>query len=88
MENTISDFIIYMEQVKKASGSTVVSYQRDLKKLFAFLQAKGIKHLADITSATLNSYVFFSGKRRVFNCDNIEKHCIHEGVFPLCIQSS
>lgn len=59
MENTISDFIIYMEQVKKASGSTVVSYQRDLKKLFAFLQAKGIKHLADITSATLNSYVFF-----------------------------
>ena len=59
MESTISNFTTYLTQVKKASNSTIVSYQRDLKKLFLFLNSKGIEDLNDVTPTSLNSYVLF-----------------------------
>ena len=59
MESTISNFTTYLTQVKKASNSTIVSYQRDLKKLFLFLNSKGIENLNDVTPTSLNSYVLF-----------------------------
>lgn len=59
MESTIPNFVTYLEQVKNASYSTVMSYQRDLKKLFTFLESKGITNLEDVTSTSLNSYVLF-----------------------------
>lgn len=59
MESTIPNFVTYLEQVKNASNSTVMSYQRDLKKLFTFLHSKGIESLTDVTSTSLNSYVLF-----------------------------
>lgn len=62
MESTIPNFVAYLEQVKNASNSTVMSYQRDLKKLFTFLESKGITNLADVTSTSLNSYILFLEK--------------------------
>ena len=59
MESTIPNFITYLEEVKNASASTVMSYQRDLKKMFTFLHSKGIERLTDVTSTSLNSYVLF-----------------------------
>ncbi len=55
MESTIPNFITYLEEVKNASASTVMSYQRDLKKMFTFLHSKGIERLTDVTSTSLNS---------------------------------
>ena len=62
MESTIPNFIMYLAQVKNASQSTIMSYQRDLKKLFAFLRSKGIEDIHDVTSTSLNSYVLFLEK--------------------------
>ena len=73
MESTIIDFVTYLEQVKEASESTVMSYQRDLKKLFAFLRSKGIEKLTDVTSTSLNSYVLFL-EREGFSTATVSRH--------------
>lgn len=73
MESTITDFIKYLEQMKGASKSTVMSYQRDLKKLFAFLRSKGIGQLTDVTSTSLNSYVLFL-EREGFSAATVSRH--------------
>lgn len=62
MESKIQDFITYLTQVKNASHSTVMAYQRDLKKLFSFLNSRGIVELHEITSTSLNSYILFLEK--------------------------
>lgn len=59
MEKRIPDFIEYLEKVKNASGSTIESYQRDLKRLVVFLRGKGVEELEDVTPTMLNSYILF-----------------------------
>ena len=49
----------YLMQVKNASKSTMSSYERDLKRLAAFLAAKGIHAPEDVTATSLNSYILF-----------------------------
>ena len=49
MEKQIPGFITYLMQVKNASKSTMSSYERDLKRLAAFLAAKGIHAPEDVT---------------------------------------
>lgn len=56
-QQDMKQFVNYMEEEKNASNSTVLSYQRDLKKLFLYLDEKGIRRIDDITSTNLNSYV-------------------------------
>lgn len=56
-QQDMKQFVNYMEEEKNASNSTVLSYQRDLKKLFLYLDEKGIRKIDDITSTSLNSYV-------------------------------
>lgn len=57
MQENMQRFVIYLEQEKNASNSTVMSYQRDLKKLFHFLEKRGVEDVQDITSTNLNSYI-------------------------------
>lgn len=57
IQQNMNRFVIYLEKEKNASNSTVMSYQRDLKKLFSFLGAKGVESVHDITSTSLNSYI-------------------------------
>lgn len=57
MERDMVQFIAYLEQEKNASNSTIMSYRRDLKKLFCFLEQKGVGSVEEITSTNLNSYV-------------------------------
>ncbi len=59
MEKLIPDFITYLLQVKNASKSTLSSYERDLKRLTAFLDSKGIKRPDEVTATALNSYILF-----------------------------
>lgn len=73
MESTILDFATYLAQVKNASNSTIMSYQRDLKKLFAYLKSKGIEKLEDISSTTLNSYVLFL-EREGFSTSTVSRN--------------
>ncbi|SCG89120.1 Tyrosine recombinase XerD [uncultured Clostridium sp.] len=59
MEKQIPRFMTYLMQVKNASKSTMSSYERDLKRLAAFLAAKGIHAPEDVTATSLNSYILF-----------------------------
>ncbi len=57
MDQAINDYISYLHNVKKASINTEQSYQRDLKKLAAYLADKGIKDIKDVNDKVLHQYV-------------------------------
>lgn len=62
MEDDIKVFIEYLENEKKASKNTQVSYQRDLMQLSAYLAGKGIYDTGKVTKTALNSYVLYLEK--------------------------
>lgn len=57
MEQAIIDFITYLHNVKKASVNTEQSYQRDLKKLVAYLNANGVNDLSAVNERILKAYI-------------------------------
>lgn len=57
MQREIDSFISYLHNVKKTSNNTELSYQRDLKKLRAYLEEQGIKDVHAITERVLSDYV-------------------------------
>lgn len=59
MTAEIEAFIDYLEQVKKASVNTVVSYRRDLMQLQEYLGQQGITDVSKVTKTSLNSYVLY-----------------------------
>ena len=62
MTADIKYFIGYLENEKKASKNTVISYQRDLVQLAAYLEAKGITEAEKVTKTSLNSYILYLEK--------------------------
>ena len=56
-------FIDYLKETKNASASTVSSYQRDLRKLDAYLNEHGIEDVQNVTATNLNSYVLYLEKQ-------------------------
>ena len=59
MQTAIEEFIQYLENIKKASRNTVLSYRRDLLQLAAYLESQGITEPAKVTRTSLNSYVLY-----------------------------
>lgn len=57
IQQDMNRFARYLEEEKNASNSTVMSYQRDLKKLFQYLCDRGVENVQDITATSLNSYI-------------------------------
>ncbi|MCR5507732.1 MAG: site-specific tyrosine recombinase XerD [Lachnospiraceae bacterium] len=57
MEQAISEFITYLHNVKKASLNTEQSYQRDLKKLAAYLNGSGISDVSAVNEKQLRTYI-------------------------------
>lgn len=57
MDDEIRGFIKYLEEVKKSSRNTVMSYQSDLTKMMVYVNGQGISSLEDISATILNSYV-------------------------------
>lgn len=62
MYDEIEKFIQYLKEVKKTSENTVVSYQRDLKKMIGYFMERGIFQIDQITATGLNSYILFLEK--------------------------
>ena len=62
MTADIKYFIEYLENEKKASKNTVISYQRDLVQLAAYLETKGITEAEKVTKTSLNSYILYLEK--------------------------
>ncbi len=59
MQTAIEEYIHYLENIKKASRNTVLSYRRDLLQLAAYLEGQGITEPAKVTRTSLNSYVLY-----------------------------
>ena len=59
MELEIQQFILYLENVKKTSTNTRLSYERDLHKLRTFLSQQSIEEVKAITITNLNSYILY-----------------------------
>lgn len=64
MEKAIDSFIVYLQQVKKTSKNTEMSYRRDLKKLQLFLEEHGVFDVQKITETNLNSYILYLEKNQ------------------------
>ncbi len=57
MEQYISEFLTYLQEVKHATKNTSQAYQNDLKKLQAFLEKQEVSSVSKISETNLNSYV-------------------------------
>ena len=57
MEREIREFISYLHNAKRTSYNTEVSYQRDLKKMAAFLEEKGIREFGLVKGEDLSDYL-------------------------------
>lgn len=64
MELEIQQFIFYLENVKKTSENTRVSYERDLHKLKHFLNKQSVEHIDAVTTTNLNSYILYLEKEK------------------------
>lgn len=64
MERDIREFITYLHNTKKTSHNTEVSYQRDLKKMEAFLNERGIREVTDIREMDLEGYLDYMGREQ------------------------
>ncbi len=62
METYIVGFVNYLQDVKKSSKNTILSYQRDLNKFFAYLEDMKIKDIKKVNNTSLNSYVLLMEK--------------------------
>ncbi len=65
MESFVELYIQYLQNVKKMSANTVVSYKRDLNKLIKFLKEHMINDWNMITFIDINSYILYLEKE---NC--------------------
>lgn len=83
MNQDIQQFIQYLHEEKKTSENTEVSYERDLKKMSAYLNRRGICKADGVDSACLNAYVEHLEGQGIKACNRIEKYCIHESIFSL-----
>ena len=62
MEQEIREFIEYLHNTKKTSQNTEVSYQRDLNKMAAYLEMKGIMKAEDVREFDLMGYMDYMEK--------------------------
>ena len=62
MDEEIRLFTGYLEEIKKLSRNTVMSYHGDLAKMAVYMKKQGITSTADIRGTTLNAYVLHMEK--------------------------
>lgn len=63
MENAIQEFIDYLHKNKQTSQNTEISYERDLKKLAAYLEKHGVGAFKDATRTNLDAYILYMEKK-------------------------
>ncbi len=57
MEREIQSFIAYLQNNKKTSLNTELSYKRDLNKMMQYMNKQGVFHTSEITKTHLTSYL-------------------------------
>lgn len=87
MEQIMPGFRTYLIQDKHASKSTVMSYERDLRKMFTFLETKGVERISDITSTNLNSYILYL-EREGMSISTVSRNIASMRAFFFYVQRS
>lgn len=64
MELEIQQFILYLQNVKRTSENTRLSYARDLHKLQHFLNRQSVENVDAVTTTNLNSYILYLEKEK------------------------
>lgn len=59
MTEMIQKFVLYMKETRRTSENTIVSYERDLKKMSRYFAGEGIVRVEQVTDTGLNAYVLF-----------------------------
>lgn len=62
MEEYVGMYMEYLENVKKASPNTIVSYKRDLVKMVQFFDSVGISDVTKVNGTNINSYILYLEK--------------------------
>ena len=57
MQNIIEEFILQLHTKKDTSSNTEISYKRDLKKFFEYLNIGSIEEIKNITKQDLEGYI-------------------------------
>ena len=80
MEQEIREFIEYLHNTKKTSQNTEVSYQRDLNKMAAYLEMKGIMKAEDVREFDHGIHGLY-GERELRVIYYFKKCCFHACFF-------
>ena len=55
--NDINEYLVFVSQVKNLSENTTKSYERDLKKLYLFLEKLNITNYSDIKEEICSAWI-------------------------------
>ena len=64
MEQQLANFIQYLEDVRKSSRNTILSYKRDLEKFLAFLDSQEISDFESVNETTMNAYILMMEQKQ------------------------
>lgn len=73
MVQYITDFVEYLQSVKKSSKNTILSYQRDLKKFAQYLKENGIDDIRKVNYTVMNAYMLMM-EREHFAASTISRN--------------
>ena len=73
METYCVGFVNYLQDVKKSSKNTILSYQRDLNKFFIYLDEMKMTDITKVNNTSLNSYVLMM-ERENFKTSTISRN--------------
>ena len=59
MDEYISEYILYLENIKKVSVNTRLSYEHDLRKMSTFFAGQNVTDIRKINSTSINSYMLY-----------------------------
>ena len=55
--NDINEYLVFVSQVKNLSENTTKSYERDLKKLYLFLEKLNVTNYSDIKEEICSAWI-------------------------------
>ena len=72
MEKEIQEFAAYLQDIKKTSYNTMISYQADLKKMAAYFEEHGVTDIREVGEFDLDGYLSYM-KREQFASSSISR---------------
>ena len=81
MFDEIERFAVYLQDVKRMSQNTILSYRRDLLQFASYMEDRGVREAGKVTKTSL--LYPFSGKREKGPCHYFAYAGLNQGIFSL-----